>query len=511
MKQTMRRVIVGLTVCAAAAAAGCSSSPSGSSNPSSGSPGNNRALAVALTEPPDSLDPLGADSAATPTLSIDLQVFDTLVKAGSKAGTFEPDLATKWTQTSADSWTFTLRSDAAFANGDELTSRDVAASLQALVAGKSPGSALWTDFASVTTPDAHTVVINTTAPMGTMLDALTLLYVAPASKISNTSYWSKPYGSGPFMVTQFTPDQSATLVPNPHYWGTKPSLKTLTMMSVPNDADLTAYLKSGKVDVAISVPPDQAPSLAGTKNLKITVSPSIEYYFIWFNESRKPFTSSLVRQAMWHALPIDQIVRSVWGKYASVATAPVSSTVFGYHQEKPYSYNPTLAKKELAEAGYPNGFSTTMMWEANQAPYLQSMASLFTSAWSAVGIKVTMDQQDPATWLKNLLALNWNMDFQEAGTTTGDADYTLGRLYMSSADRMGYKNPSLDRMLTEARESTSPAQRQQYYAQAINIIWSQAVGIYPLQANLITAANSRVQNFTPAPNLLPSFATVSVK
>jgi peptide/nickel transport system substrate-binding protein len=139
------------------------------------------------------------------------------------------------------------------------------------------------------------------------------------------------------------------------------------------------------------------------------------------------------------------------------------------------------------------------------------MASLFTSAWSAVGIHVTMDQQDPATWLKNLLALNWNMDFQEAGTTTGGADYTLGRLYMSSAGRMGYKNPTLDNLLAKARESTKPAQRKQYYAQATNIIWSRAVGIYPLQANLITAANTRVQNFTPAPNLLPSFATASVK
>ena len=87
------------------------------------------------------------------------------------------------------------------------------------MASKSPGSALWGQFKSVTTPNSHTVVINTSSQMGTILYALTLLYIAPASEINSTAFWNKPYGSGPFMVSQFVPDESVTLVPNPHYWG----------------------------------------------------------------------------------------------------------------------------------------------------------------------------------------------------------------------------------------------------------------------------------------------------
>lgn len=510
MRRTLTKVLGVLAVCTVTAAAGCAASSSGQPNagPSTGASG---ALTVALSEPPASLDTLGATSAANPTLEVGLQVFDTLVKQGSTTGSFVPDLATSWSHPSPDEWRFNLRTNALFANGAAVTSHDVAASLQALVASKSPGSALWGQFKSVTTPNSHTVVINTSSQMGTILYALTLLYIAPASEINSTAFWNKPYGSGPFMVSQFVPDESVTLVPNPHYWGSPAKLKTLTMISVPNESDLTSYLKSGQVGVALSVPPDQAPALNGTPNLNISVSPSYEYDFLWFNASRKPFNNVLVRQAMWYALPLSEIVKSVWGKYASLGTAPIPSTVFGYHAETPYSYNPTLAKQLLAKAGYPNGFSTSMMWEANQSPYLQTMASLFTSAWSAVGINVTMDQEDPATWLNNLLALNWNMDFQETGDLTGDADYILGRLYMSSADRNGYKNPTLDALLTQARESVSPAQQQQLYARAINLIWSQADGIYPLQVNLITAVSTRVVNFVPEPSTLVSFADVSVK
>jgi peptide/nickel transport system substrate-binding protein len=511
MRRTLGKALGVLAVCMVTAAAGCAASPSSQPNAGANNGGTNDALTVALNEPPASLDPLGATSAAIPTLEVGLQVFDTLVKQGSKAGAFVPDLATSWSHPSADEWRFNLRTDAVFANGDPVTSHDVAASLEALVASKSPGSDLWAQFKSATTPNSHTVVINTSSQMGTILYALTLLDIAPASEVNNTAFWNKPYGSGPFMVSKFVPDESVTLVPNPHYWGSPAKLKTLTMISVPNESDLTAYLKSGEVDVALSVPPDQAPALSGTPNLNISVSPSYEYDFLWFNASRKPFNNALVRQAMWYALPLSEIVKSVWGKYATLGTAPIPSSVFGYHAETPYSYNPTLAKQLLAKAGYPNGFSTSMMWEANQSPYLQTMASLFTSAWSAVGINVTMDQEDPATWLNNLLALNWNMDFQEAGDLTGDADYILGRLYLSSADRNGYKNPTLDTLLTQARESVNSAQQAQLYAQAINLIWSQADGIYPLQVNLITAANTRVVNFVPAPSSLVSFADVSVK
>jgi peptide/nickel transport system substrate-binding protein len=507
MRTSSKSIVLIVATCVAAAVSGgAAASASQLKTQANGS------LTVALTDPPASIDPFGTDSADTATLEIGLQIFDTLVKPGATPGHFVPDLATSWSNPSPDVWKFNLR-NAEFANGDKVTSNDVAASLQALIAGDSPGSALWTLYKSVTTPNPQTVVINTSAEMGTMLNALTLLYIAPASEVNNSAFWNKPYGSGPFMVTNYVPDESVTLTRNPHYWGPAPSLKTLTMISVPNESDLTSYLKTGKVDVAMSVPPDQAPQLTGTPNLKLTVSPSNTFYFVFFNISRKPFNNVLVRQALWHAVPIAQIVKSVWGRYATVATAPISSTTFGYHKETPYSYDPKLAKQLLARAGYKHGFTTSIMWEANGAPYLQTMASLFTSAWAAVGVKVNMTPYDPATWLKNLLppALNWNMDIGINTTLTGDADYTLGRIYVSSADRMGYKNPNLDALLLAAKESLSPTQRASLYAQAINILWSQAIGIYPLQVNQITAVRSQVQNFVPKPNLLDSFANVSVR
>jgi peptide/nickel transport system substrate-binding protein len=486
-------------------AAGCS----GTSTPKASPTGPHGSLTVALAEAPVSLDPQGTDSAQDSTIAIAKQVFDTLVTSNAP-GSFQPSLATSWSQPSATQWVFHLRTNARFTNGQPVTANDVVASLNRIVAQKGPISALWASLSSVQAQGPHAVVINTTQPLGTLLDNLEFLFVAPASLIGGSSYWSDPIGSGPFKVASFVPDQSATLVANPSYWGGPPRLQTLKFVYIPNAADLAAALSSGQVQVALKLDPSQAPTLENTPGLTIDTFPSYSYYFIWFNESRAPFTDPRVRQAMWYALPMQQIVSSIYGKYASVATAPIPSSVFGYKAEPPYSYDPTKAKQLLAEAGFPNGFTTSMMWQTNQAPFLNELAQAFRSAWLKVGINVQLSEQDPATWLKNLLALNWNMDFQQNTVLTGDADFALGRLYLCSAHRMGYCNSQLDGYLLGARTTTNQARRKALYGQAIDLIWSQAVGIYPLQVNLTMGWSSSVKGLSPVPSDLPYFKDVSI-
>ena len=168
-----------------------------------------------------------------------------------------------------------------------------------------------------------------------------------------------------------------------------------------------------------------------------------------------------------------------------------------------------MARQLLAEAGYPNGFSTTMMWSSQCCTNIREFAETLINQWAAVGIQVTPQELERATWLENLLALNWDSTLSEGNTITGDADFTLARLYLSTAKRMGYANPELDALLLEARAEIDQGKRAELYAQAGKIIWDEAVGIFPLDMKMHAVYRKEVTGFVPTPTGMPRFDTVS--
>src|SRR5690606_35207259 len=103
-------------------------------------------------------------------------------------------------------------------------------------------------------------------------------------------------------------------------------------------------------------------------------------------------------------------------------------------------------------------------------PFIQTVVSY----WAEIGVNVEPLPKEHGIWLEDLLALNWDMNSQQPSVTTGDADYHLGRLYVSSANRLGYSNPEYDALVTKARESVDQAERIALYAEASKILWEDA-------------------------------------
>jgi peptide/nickel transport system substrate-binding protein len=103
------------------------------------------------------------------------------------------------------------------------------------------------------------------------------------------------------------------------------------------------------------------------------------------------------------------------------------------------------------------------------------------------------------------------MDVQTNATQTGDADYSLGRLYTTEANRLGYSNKDLDRILYSARTTNDQDERADLYAQACNIIWNDAPGIYPFEVQAKYALSPDINGFEVAPTFTPTFRTVSIK
>jgi peptide/nickel transport system substrate-binding protein len=484
----------------------CTSTSSSSKTSAPAAPQN---MSIAFSQEVTDLNPYGTSDVQTPLQLIGTQIFDTLVKENPKTKKFEPSLATKWSQPDPLTWEFTLRK-ANFSDGTPVTASDVAADLTHLAGDATPLSSLWASLNTVTAVNDKTVKITTKTPLGTMLSNLALLFITPASDITKPDFATNPIGSGPFTVTSFAPQSKVVLTANKDYWGGKPKLSTLTIKDIPDESARLTALKNNEVQAVWVVSPDQVPTLKSDTGIKVINAPSAAYFFLWFNASQKPFDDKRVRQAMWYAVDTKAVTKNLYGAAGSPMTSPIPSTVFGSSVEKPYTYDPKKAKQLLAEAGYPNGFSTSVIIAADSAPLIQEQAQAYVSYWAKVGVKVTINSQATAVWLQNLLALNWQMDLQENINVTGDADYTLNRLYTTKANRTGYHNADLDAILSEASQSTDQAKRKELYAQANKIIWDDAVGMFPIQENDTYALSDKVKGFEPVPSRSVSFLNVSL-
>ena len=138
------------------------------------------------------------------------------------------------------------------------------------------------------------------------------------------------------------------------------------------------------------------------------------------------------------------------------------------------------------------------------------MAKAFISDWAKVGIQVEPLEKERATWLEDLGTLNFDLNMQTNATPTGDADYTLNRLYTCAAERMGYCNPELDKILADARASLDLDERKDLYAQAIDILWADAPGMWPVDIRANVAYRKGVTGLElPATNR-PNFDTVVI-
>jgi peptide/nickel transport system substrate-binding protein len=498
-----RRSFLKISSLSAAAAylAGCSVGGGGQD-------GAAQVLEAAFAQPINDLDPHGPSSVDEATLLAARLIYDTPVRRNGER--LEPSVAASWEQPDANTWVLALRDDVTFHDGSRLTAHDVKASLERVKNAGTAQSALWTSVETVEAVDEHTVRITTAQPLGTMLVNLTLLFILPAGKMNRPDFFRKPIGSGPFSVQAFTPSAELSLQATKGYWGGGTQLQQVKLPYIPETSSQITSVRTGDLDLIWPVPPDQLRELEGVDGVTMQTVPSYVYYFNWFNCGREPFNDSRVRRAMWHAVDVAGIVKSLFGTGAEPMTAPIPSTVFGHAAQQPYVYDPDLARRELAEAGLPDGFRTSLMWFGSTGPLAGELAQALISGWAEIGVTVEPQRLEKAEWLRRLNALEWDMDLQTNTVTTGDADFTLGRLYTSEANRMGYANPELDDVLQEAHEVSDQSRRDELYAQACKTIWDDAVGIFPAGLNSTYGVRDSVEGFVPAPSNQPELRGVTL-
>ncbi|WP_146135330.1 ABC transporter substrate-binding protein [Antricoccus suffuscus] len=442
-----------------------------------GPPQSGGTLRIATPADPPSLDPL-KDSSYQTQYAVGYsysKLIDYKIGKDVPYGTdqLEGDLAEKWEMSDDGlTWTFHLRKgvkwqNVAPVNGREFTSKDVACTVAA-VKERGHQKADLSAVTSVDTPDDYTVVFNLDSPYPDMAYKLAghYLWMLPCEGTSGQfNLAEQAIGTGPFILTEWVKDKSRTYVKNPDYYVKgKPYLDGVQYINIPDTAASVAALRTGKIDVVGTVTDmDTVNAILKTNPdiyvTKETTSPALVY----MNMNEEPFQNLKVRQAVSMAIDREGMMNTV--RPGGKLMGPISSYIPGALDEKELKelqpYDPKKAKELLAEAGYPDGFETTMMTTTGYGEVVVNEAQWVQEDLAKIGIKANIDVQDYATYFtKSWAGKNYKMGYG-LQTPWLTADDFLVAMYYSKGTRNWYNinDPKLDTMIMDQRKIMDPDKR----------------------------------------------------
>jgi peptide/nickel transport system substrate-binding protein len=433
--------------------------PAVSSGTSEAAAGTGASGTVTLV-PPQSLQTLDPNIGVTEiTRMVSGHIYDQIIYLDDDAN-LQPMLAESWQALDDLTWEFKLRDDVKFHDGTPFNAEVMKFTLERILdeGYNSLQRTYWVPVTEISTPDEFTCVIKTETPMGVMPYVMALTTpVHPDVGMDPTAFPEVPIGTGPFKFVEWQIDDHVVLEANGDYWGGTPEIQQVVFRTIPELSTRMSALEAGEVDIVLEIVPEDVERIESRGNVSVHNVETFRTSWLWMNGSREPFTDVRVRQAIMHAVNMDEIAESIIKGVGIKARAPIAPTVFGFHPNlPPYEYNPDRARELLAEAGYPNGFETTAKGMGERGGYTRfgDVAEVVLAYLAEVGIVAEQIVTDPATANKDLLELNWDLHFAGATAVTGDADNGMTRLYLCEAKRNGWCNEEVDALLLKAREST---------------------------------------------------------
>ncbi len=479
LRAARSRILTAGMIALAVAAAGCSSSATPSSGPATGPALSTLVIANAVKV--DTLDPEA--NSVNESIWLDQNLYSRLLQPNSTGTGLLPDLAASWNiSANGLAYTFHLRPDAKFSNGSPLTASDVVYSIERSRAFTGGWGFLLTAVKTITAPDAHTVVISLSRPHAPLLADLAMYAysVVPASlvKSQGSSFFQHPVGSGPFMVTSFSPDSEVDLARNPYFYGTKPKIRKVKVLIVPNDNTRVLMLQSKRADVIENPPGNLVSQIDKTPGLSVQLYPSTRVDFIQLDEHYKPFKSALVRQALNYAIDRNSIIQLAYQGHATPGASfmPYKMKFFD-SAITPYPYDPRKAKQLLAQAGYPHGFNAFLITVSGDVAG-QAEAIVLKSELAAVGINVSIQAYELLTAYNKednghsqMGERYWTNDIIDPDeVATFGADCQGG----ANAFNSYWCDSQANSTVSAARAELNDGTRQQLYSQIQQIVYQQS-------------------------------------
>jgi peptide/nickel transport system substrate-binding protein len=294
-------------------------------------------------------------------------------------------------------------------------------------------------------------------------------------------------GTGPYVVKEWVKGDHITFEANPSYWGPAPKTKTVIFKWSKEAAQRLLELQSGTVDGITQVAPDDFDTVKKDTKLQLVPVPALNIFYLGLNDTLKPFDNEKVRQAIAMGIDKKRIIDNFYPAGSSVAEqfAP-ESLLPGFSTTgdgaKWYTYDAAKAKALLAEAGFPDGFETTLSYRDVVRGYLPQpgkVAQDIQAQLADIGVKVTINVQESGAFLESVAAgkepmfmLGWGADYPDA-TDFYDFHFT------GASKNFGTPFPDLMAEIKAAASLSDPVERQKHY-DLVNALVKQHVPLVPI-------------------------------
>ncbi|WP_299690897.1 ABC transporter substrate-binding protein [uncultured Vibrio sp.] len=491
-------------------------------------------IKIAYDADPVSLDP--HEQLSGGTLQLSHMVFDPLVRYTQELD-FEARIAESWERVDDTTFRFKLREGVKFHSGNVLTADDVVWTFDRLK--DSPDfKAVFAPYEKMVKVDDYTVEIVSNGPYPLVLQTASYIFPMDSKFYSGTTEDGKDKsevvkhgnsfastnvsGTGPFIVTQREQGVQTVFERFDGYWDQDTgNVDKLTLVPIKEDATRVAALLSGGVDMIAPVAPNDHKRVESADGVDLVTLPGTRLISFQMNQnSHEALKDVRVRQAIVHAINNDGIVKRIMRGFATTASQQGPQGYAGYKADLEPRYDVKKAKELMAEAGYADGFTLTMIAPNNRYVNDAKVAQASAAMLSKIGIKVDLKTMPKAQYwpefdkcAADMLMMGWHSDTEDSANfsefltmtrneETGKGQYNCGH----------YSNPELDQMVEASNVETDPAKRSEMLQQVETTLYNDAAFVPLHWQNLAWAAKSNV-DIAPIVNVMnfPYFGDLKVK
>jgi peptide/nickel transport system substrate-binding protein len=431
-------------------------------------------------------------------------IYEPLVRRNKDLG-LEPALAESWQLVSPTVWRFSLRKNVTFHDGAPFTADDVLATFGR---SRSPGSDAKTkvqNVADIKKIDDFTIEMITSKPNPILLSEISDWFIVSkgwcekndAMQVADVRKGAENYatrnanGTGPFKLVSREPDVRTVLAANEKWWD-KPAhnITRATFMPISNSATRMAALLSGEIDFAQPVPTQDIKRLSADSNINVIQGTEARVIFLGFDQKRdellygsvkdkNPFKDIRVRKAFNQAIDVNAIVSKIMDGAAAARGSLIVRQMKGYtpdlDQRPPY--DPAAAKKLLAEAGYPDGFSVTLDCPNDRYVNDEAVCVAAAAMLGRIGVKVNVAAISKTKYFTKTLSRDTSFFMLGWGSNTVDAHNPLAVVFATPTPQgngqwnMGaYSNPKLDALTDQIRDELDENKRIALIRQAYKMV-----------------------------------------
>ncbi len=474
-----------------------------------------KTLRLAMDAEPVSMDPHAHLS--TGTLQFSHLVFDPLL-LWTQAMDFEPRLAHKWERIDARTLRFYLRKGMIFHSGNPLTARDVEWTLRRLKRSES-FKGIFEPVAGTKIIDDHTIDIITKSPYPLLLNVATYIFPMDRLFYSGVDDLGKPKdaiekfepsfardnasGTGPYAVTERVPGTRMIFERIASYWDTQSpgNVSRIELSAIGDASDRVNALLAGKTDMIMPVAPQDYDQVRLVDDVSLVTTATPRIILLQLNQDRRPeFRDVLVRQAIVHAIDNRAIVQAVMRGAATAAGQQAPKGYVGYAEGLKPRFNLKRAQKMMQKAGYPAGFSCTMIAPNNRYINDEKIAATVVSMLAKINIRVKLTTMDKARYWEQFDArqgdiqmIGWHPDTEDSANYSEYLTMCPNKTTGYGKDNSGgYCNPIVDDLVLRSQSELDPAKRGTMLQRVEQLLYDDAAFVPLHWQNISWAAWKRV-------------------